>query len=82
MRMDGNDWFFNEAPSANVVRELDRVKAKAAELRDRVANLTVSLEETGKLPVSTPPAAKVTNITVSSLATRSRAPGARTGATV
>jgi tetratricopeptide (TPR) repeat protein len=71
MRMDGNDWFFNEAPPSTVVRDLDRVKAKAAELRDRIANLTVSLEETGKLPVSTPPTATVTNITVGSVATRS-----------
>ena len=66
-----DDWFFNEAPPANAVKDLDRVKAKAAELRDRVSNITVSLEETGKLPNPAPPTAKVTNMTVSSLATRS-----------
>ena len=64
MRMDGDDWWFNEAPPSSVVRDLDRVKSKAAELRDRVSNLHVSLEETGKLPATTPPTAKVTNMTV------------------
>jgi hypothetical protein len=35
-----------------------------------MADLTVSLEETGKLPAATPPAAKVTFTTVTSLGTR------------
>ena len=71
MRMDGKDLPFNEAPSSAVVKDLDKVKAKAAELRDRVANLTVSLEETGKLPATTAPTAKATFTTVTSLGTRS-----------
>jgi hypothetical protein len=71
MRMDGNDWFFNEAPSPAVVADLDGVKKKSEELRDRVSNIAVALEETGKLPSQTPPAAKVTNMTVSSTSTRS-----------
>jgi tetratricopeptide (TPR) repeat protein len=70
MRANGKSLPFNEAPSPKAMRELDRVSAKAAELRDRAANLTVSLEETGKLPPTTPPAAKATFTAVNSLGTR------------